>query len=207
MNPTQYLKTIEEILDEVAEDKKDNLSTTSFKFKTDLWNFFSQMPESRLLNCVEFGTHKGQTTRLLSFLFKKVYSINLPKHFSEATELNRDRNNIKFVPMDLYQDDLDENFTHDPVNVFLIDAGHDFNQVLSDFARTLNFKTDDRNPVYYIFDDVGLIKDVANAVQQLIRIGKLEKVAFIGHLPNHSFQSHPPKVLFDHEGVILKLKS
>ncbi len=101
-------KTIEEILSEIREDKKDNLSTTSFKFKTDLWNFFRDIPHSNAMNCVEFGTHKGQTTRLLSFLFKKVYSINLPNHFAEAQQLNKDRDNVQFCPFDLYQKDLDD---------------------------------------------------------------------------------------------------
>ena len=34
------MKTIEELLIEIKEDKTDNLSTTSFQFKKDLWAFF-----------------------------------------------------------------------------------------------------------------------------------------------------------------------
>ncbi len=206
MQPTTYLKTIEEILQEIVEDKNDNLSTTSFKFKTDLWNFFSKIPESRIMNCVEFGTHKGQTTRVLSFLFNKVYSINKPNHFAEAEQLNKDRDNIQFVPFDLYQTDLDDNFRHQACNVFLIDAGHDFDHVISDFTRTLNLKTNPEFPIYYVFDDFGLIKDVHNAIQQLIRLGRLEKVCYIGHEPRHEFQKYPPKILFDYEGIICKLR-
>ena len=46
---------------EIREDKHDNPSTTSFKFKKDLYEFFK---DSKDKVCVEFGTHKGQTTRI-----------------------------------------------------------------------------------------------------------------------------------------------
>ena len=63
-------KQLNDVLKEVKQDKKDNLSTTSFKFKTDIWEYFN---DSKDQTVVEFGTHIGQTTRILSFLFKKVY--------------------------------------------------------------------------------------------------------------------------------------
>ncbi len=207
MNPTQYLKTIEEILEETKEDKFQNLSTTSFKFKTDLWNFFSEIPESRLMKCVEFGTHKGQTTRVLSFLFNYVYTINLPKHFTEAEILNKDRDNIRFCGFDLYSEPIDELFDHQASNVFFIDAGHDFDQVMSDFSRSLEFKYNEEFPRWFIFDDYGLqSRTVYQAVNQLIRIGRLEKIRYIGHPPRHSFGGHPERVLADFEGIICKLK-
>ena len=64
---------IEKLLKQIKEDKVYNMSTTSFKFKRDVWNFFQGFQDKI---AVEFGTHKGQTTRILSFLFKKVYTIN-----------------------------------------------------------------------------------------------------------------------------------
>lgn len=204
---TEHFKTIDEILNEVVEDKKDNLSTTSFKFKTDLWNFFQEMPESSQMRCVEFGTHKGQTTRVLSFIFNYVYTINLPRHFADAEQLNKDRDNIRYCGLDLYQTPIDDNFPHKPVNVFFIDANHEFDCVMSDFTRCLNFKADDRWPVYFVFDDYGQeSRNVYQAVEQLIKIGKLEKIKYIGHEPNHSFGGHPERILKDHEGIICKLK-
>lgn len=207
MKETVYLKTIEELLEEVAEDKKDNLSTTSFKFKTDLWNFFTTIPESRYYNCVEFGTHKGQTTRVLSHLFKNVYTINLPNHFDQAERLNADRQNIKFIPMNLYEQPLDQNFKHEPCNVFFIDAVHEFDAIMSDFSRSLNFTFDERHPRYFIFDDYGQDnRQVWQVVNQLIRVGRLEKVCYIGHEPNHNFGGHPARVLKDFEGILTRLR-
>jgi hypothetical protein len=208
MKETIYLKTIEELLEEVAEDKKDNLSTTSFKFKTDLWNFFTNLPDSQKLNCVEFGTHKGQTTRILSHLFKTVYSINLPNHFDQAERLNSDRQNIKFIGMNLYEQPIDENFKHEPCNVFFIDAVHEFDAIMSDFSRSLNLKFDERYPRYFIFDDYGQDnRQVWQVVNQLIRVGRLEKIAYFGHEPNHNFGGYPARILKDFEGIICKLKS
>lgn len=202
------LKTIDELLVEVGEDKFQNLSTTSFKFKRDLWEYFTNLEGSDLMNAVEFGTHKGQTTRILSFLFRKVYSINLPKHFSEAERLNSDRDNIEFKGMDLYQTSVEENFTHDPVNVFFIDAVHEFDAIMTDFARCMNFKHNPKFPLYFVFDDYGQPdRKVWQAVNQLIMVGRLEKIKYIGHEPRHSFGGHPERVIQDWEGIICKLKS
>ncbi len=206
------MKTIEEILIEIREDKHENLSTTSKKFKEDVWNFFKSIPESKHYRAVEYGTHKGQTTRVLSYLFDKVYTINLPNHFDQAMALNADRDNIEYKALNLYGTPLDELFSHKPVNVHFIDAGHEFDQVMSDFSRALcfermtNFEGDELLPVYFIFDDYGQAsRNVFRAVNELFKIGQLEKVCYIGHPPRHSFGGQPERILADHEGIICKL--
>ena len=45
---------IDKLLSEIKEDKFQNFSTTSFKMKTDIWNFFNE-ERFKGLNCVEFG--------------------------------------------------------------------------------------------------------------------------------------------------------
>ena len=61
---------IEKLLKQIKEDKVDNMSTTSFKFKRDVWDFFQGFQDKI---AVEFGTHKGQTTRILSFLLTNIF--------------------------------------------------------------------------------------------------------------------------------------
>ena len=39
------MKTIEEVLKEIGEDKNQNLSTTSFKFKSDVWYKLPKEPK------------------------------------------------------------------------------------------------------------------------------------------------------------------
>lgn len=193
-------KTIDNLLEEIGEDKHENLSTTSFLFKRDLWEFFQGFQTK---NCVEFGTHKGQTTRILANLFKKVYTINLPGHFDLARQLNVDLGNIEYVGLNLYQTPTDKNFKHDKITMAFIDANHSFDCVMSDFTRVLNLKLDDE--VYVVFDDYGMQNDVYVAVEQLIRVGQLEKVKYIGHPPRHNFGGKPERILENPEGVICKL--
>lgn len=203
------MKTIEEILEDVVEDKKDNLSTTSFKFKKDLWDFFKNIPNSNKFNCVEFGTHKGQTTRVLSYLFDqgRIYTINLPGHMDQAKLLNSDRKNISFIEMNLYPRNgivVEPGFDHKNINVCFVDASHTTESVLMDFSRIKLFQVSD--PCYVVFDDYGLENSVFVAVEQLIKFGQLEKVAYIGHEPRHSFGGFPERILKNYEGIICKLK-
>jgi len=52
-------------------DKRQDKNTTSLKFKKDLIEFFGEDYKDKI--CLEIGTSKGYSTRLLSFLFKKSY--------------------------------------------------------------------------------------------------------------------------------------
>ena len=65
---------IDKLLEEIGEDKFQNNTTTSLKFKRDIWDFFQGYQDKI---AVELGTHKGQTTKILSYLFKKVYTVNI----------------------------------------------------------------------------------------------------------------------------------
>lgn len=182
------------------EDKFQNPTTTSKKFKEDLWNFC----KSRDLNgfAVEYGTHKGQTTRILSHVFDKVYTFNLPGHFDEAMRLNADRNNIEYVGLDLYNSDVYENNdVRGEISFALIDAVHEYDSVLSDFTRLRQY---DRSETCYVcFDDYGLYDEVYNAVNDLVWSDWIEWVANVGHEQGHSFGDD--RILKHSEGVICKL--
>lgn len=197
------MKTIEEILDEINEDKNENLSTTSYKFKRDLWAFFKDISGSNKMNAVEYGTHKGQTTRVLSHIFNRVYTINLPGHFDEAKLLNSDRSNIEYIGMDLYKSPIDQGITKHNITVFFVDAVHTFDAVIHDFTRSKNFSLTD--VVYFVFNDYGLYEEVRHAVQQLIYLNQIELVTYIGHEPGYSFGGKPERILKEHEGIICKL--
>lgn len=198
------MKTIEELLIDVREDKHQNLSTTSFKFKTDIWNFFQGCQDKI---AVEFGTHKGQTTRILSHLFKKVYTINNNNNDS-AKELNKDRNNIVYLNFNLYSNDVLPIL--DTIDVFLIDAGHEYEHVIYDINRctSLNCSED----CYIIFDDYGAnchINTVKKAVDEAINCGAIQIIKEIGHTAGHNFGSGnkngPDRILLNTEGLITKI--
>ena len=85
---------IDTILSEV-QDKRDNRSTTSHKFKKDIIDFFSPL---KLKNCIEVGTANGDTTRILSYLFGNVTTIELNENeINKARKLNKDRTNIEYL--------------------------------------------------------------------------------------------------------------
>lgn len=193
--------TIEQLLAEIKEDKKDNLATTSFKFKTDIWNYFQDCKDKV---AVEFGTHKGQTTRILAHLFKTVYTININDN-SSGKELNSDLDNIIYVDnFDLYGPR--ELPIKERVHVILIDAGHSYEQVISDLNRTFDLNCDE--VCYIIFDDYGLEQfeqHVKKAVDEAVSIGAVKIVASIGHITGHSFGGVPPRILSGSEGVITQV--
>ena len=192
---------IDILLKEIKEDKSDNLSTTSFKFKRDLWDFFQGYQDKV---AVEFGTHKGQTTRILSHLFKKVYTVNINNNDS-ARELNKDRNNIVYIDnFDLYSG---QNLQiADEVSMFLIDAGHSYYQVVSHINRA--FKLNCNEDCYIAFDDYGMSHyelEVKKAVNEALTSNALHLIKGIGHDKGFDFGGTPPRVLTESEGLITKI--
>ena len=82
-------------------DKRQDKNTTSLKFKEDLIDFFGDDYKDK--TCLEIGTSKGYTTRVLSFLFKKVITCEINDDLiSFAKDVNKDRDNIEFLKKDVY---------------------------------------------------------------------------------------------------------
>jgi len=191
--------TIEFIIESIGEDKHTNSTTTSNKFKTDIWDFFQGFKDKI---CIEFGTHKGQTTKVLSYLFKMVFTVNKDEQsFNNAKMMNVGLDNITYVPFDLYSN---RSLVLKDISVALIDAGHKYDQVVSDINRCLNIKYD--GDFYIVFDDYGMNiheDHVKRAVDEFIDIKKIEVVKKIGCEPGHVFEEN--KVLNDYEGLICKV--
>ena len=57
-----------EVLKNIPEKNLDNKGTTSLKWKKDVIDFFTG---KNIDKCLEIGTHKGHSTRILSELFKE----------------------------------------------------------------------------------------------------------------------------------------
>lgn len=198
------MKTINELLIEVGEDKHQNLSTTSFQFKRDVWNYFQNYNDKII---VEFGTHKGQTTRILSYLFKKVYTINNNDN-TLAKELNKDRDNITYLNFDLYSNN--QLPIHDIIDVFLIDAGHEYEHVVKDINRAISMNCSEE--CYIIFDDYGAnchVNTVKKAIDQAIQMNILLLIKGIGHSEGYNFgngnKGGEDRILKDYEGLITKI--
>ena len=110
-------------------------STTSVKFKSDLIDYFM---DKNLNSVLELGTWGGHTTRILSYLFKKVITVDMPNEFErrilgsgQAADINKDRDNITYTPLDLYRD----NWNFEEQDVVFIDADHSYNGCLKDIIE------------------------------------------------------------------------
>jgi len=195
-----YVKeqNIDLLLDSINEDKHTNPHTTSDKFKSDVWDFFKDFNDQV---CIEFGTHKGQTTKILSYCFKHVYTVNRNlQSFASAKMLNVGIENITYVPFDLY---TEQELDVEKSNVFMIDAGHKYPEVIHDIDRCIRMSADGDS--YIIFDDYGLNtheENVKVAVDESIDKNKIEIVKKIGYQKGHEF-AH--KFLKDSEGLICRI--
>ena len=131
--------------------KRDYKETTSITFKNNVLSFFQDKNPSEL-KVLECGTNHGHTTRILSFLFKEVVTMDWREepNLRMARELNSDRDNITYIQKDLYDGEwnLDEKF-----DVFFIDCVHDNLNVYSDIINCANLSNEES---YFIFDDYGM---------------------------------------------------
>lgn len=196
--------TIEHVLQDIGEDKTQNLSTTSFKFKQDVWNFFQGFTDKV---AVEFGTNKGQTTKLLSYLFDKVYTVNINDN-QDAIHLNSGINNIEYICyFDLYSSrKLPIN---ESISMFFLDAGHKYEEIIQDINRVTSMNCD--ADCYLLFDDYGSMINlgIKQAVDEAVNMGALEIIQYIGHDTGYNFgnavKGGPDRILLDKEGIITKV--
>jgi len=186
----------DDILDEVKH-KETAKYTVSRKFKRDILETF-MTDEYKDKTVLELGTSQGQTTRVLSYIFKKVISIEIDDWNIEQAHITcQGRDNVEIRKFDLYQNKWE--FPNDVVVVF-IDANHTYEGVMSDVVNSINHFND---PIL-ILDDYGLPSGgVKQAVDQLVLEGKLKIIKQIGEKPQDL--KHPSgTVNVDIEGVICK---
>lgn len=184
---------IETILESIP-DKKDFKNTTSLKFKKGLIEYFKDLNLNR---CIEVGTHVGYTTRILSFLFNEIITleIHMP-NITEAQKINKDRSNITFMHGDAYSSDWDIPNS----DASFIDCVHTYNAVKYDIENSLK-----KGVKYLIFDDYGLFSEVKRAVDDFISQYPDTSTTGIGEPPGSKFRDG--REFKDWEGIIIKLNN
>ena len=166
-----------DILNDIP-DKRKQVKTTSLKFKKDLIDFFGDDYKDK--RCVEIGTHKGYTTRVLSELFKEVISCeNNIDLINFAKDLNKDKNNIQFLQKDVYT----TSWNFKDIDVVFIDCNHEYSYVVRDINNAISL-CETNKELLIVFDDYGLqnpwrgVKDAVNDF--LEQNPKFNLVKFIG---------------------------
>ena len=170
----------QDILKNLPEKNMYNKDTTSLKWKEDLIDFFQ---DKKLKSCLEIGTCKGITTKVLSYLFDEVYTIeNNPSRLNEAKHFCQERTNIKYILGDVYSDKTYINFPQS-FDAVMIDCMHLYSYVIADINRALSFFNEEKG-LYLIFDDYGHPQStgVKTAVDESIQEG-LNVETHIGQHP------------------------
>lgn len=180
-------------------DKRQDKNTTSLKFKKDLIEFLGEDYKDKI--CLEIGTSKGYSTRILSFLFKKVITCEInPELIAFAKNINKDRDNIEFLQKDVYGTRWD----FEDIDVVFIDCDHEVNAVLRDIQNAISLCKPSQE-LLIVFDDYGLDnpwEGVKDAISRYDDNPYFEIIKEIGE-PKGS-DCNPRANLLEVEGVICR---
>ena len=124
-----------ELILNIVNHKDTFKNATSRKFKLDLFDFFKDKKYKKM-KVLELGACHGDTTRIFSEIFDKVYAVD---RSDDNVKLIKDKckdvNNVKASIMDVTNDTW--NFPQ--VDVVFVDASHDYPQVAIDIQKTIDY--------------------------------------------------------------------
>ena len=169
-------------------------NATSRKFKSDLFEFFKD-EKYKKMKVLELGACHGDTTRVFSEIFEKVYAVDRSEdNVGLIREKCKDVDNVESSVMDVTNDTWD----FPQVDVVFVDASHDYPQVAIDIQKSIDYFD---NPII-ILDDYGNPnnRNIRNSIDLKINDGKIKINTFIGEDVGYKTKSGWEMV--DREGVI-----
>tara|TARA_R100000234_G_scaffold118827_1_gene100178 strand:+ start:16509 stop:17867 length:1359 start_codon:yes stop_codon:yes gene_type:complete len=170
-------------------------NATSRKFKQDLLEFFSE-DKYKNMTMVEFGACHGDTTKVFSKLFKKVYAYDWSEENVERINIKcKGCDNVETKVMDVVKDE----WKLPQAQIVFVDASHDYPQVAIDIQKTLDYFD---NPII-IMDDYGNPnnRNIRVSIDEKIKEGQIKIHKFIGE--DKGFKTKAGWEMIDKEGVIL----
>ena len=169
-------------------------NATSRKFKSDLFNYFNDTKYKKM-KVLELGACHGDTTRVFSSIFEKVYAVDRSKeNVNLIKEKCKDVNNVDCSVMDVTND----SWEFPNVDVVFVDASHDYPQVAMDIQKVIDYFD---NPII-ILDDYGNPNNtsIRTSIDQKLSEGKIKIDTFIGE--EVGFKTKSGCEMIDREGVI-----
>ena len=169
-------------------------NATSRKFKSDLFEFFKD-EKYKKMKVLELGACHGDTTRVFSEIFEKVYAVDRSEdNVKLIKEKCKDVDNVESSVMDVTNDVWE----FPQVDVVFIDASHDYPQVAIDIQKSIDYFD---NPII-ILDDYGNPnnRNIRNSIDLKINEGKIKIDTFIGE--GAGFKTKSGWEMIDREGVI-----
>jgi len=169
-------------------------NATSRKFKSDLFDFFKD-DKYKKMKVLELGACHGDTTRIFSEIFEKVYAVDRSEdNVGLIKQKCKDVSNVEVSVMDVTNDEW--NFLQ--VDVVFIDASHDYPQVAIDIQKSIDYFN---NPII-ILDDYGNPnnKNIRNSIDLKVSENKIKVDTLIGEGVGYKTKSGWEMV--DREGVI-----
>ena len=195
---TYMYKEVDKVLSNLP-DKWDVKTTTSKKWKTELYNFIKS---KNIQSVLEIGTSLGHTTYFVAHFVDKVTTLELDStRVSKAKQLSKKHNNIDFICGSAYAE-----WNFDYHDLVIIDCIHEYKYVKSDIENSIQLGTK-----YIAFDDYGLFPEIKQAIDEYVSEGKLEIVTKIGYPKGTHFHmskstnTTSDKVLADSEGLICRV--
>jgi len=169
-------------------------NATSRKFKSDLFEFFKD-EKYKKMKVLELGACHGDTTRVFSEIFEKVYAVDRSEdNVKLIKEKCKDVDNVESSVMNVTNDV----WKFPQVDVVFIDASHDYPQVAIDIQKSIDYFD---NPII-ILDDYGNPnnRNIRNSIDLKVNEGRIKIDKFIGE--EVGFKTKSGWEMIDREGVI-----
>tara|TARA_R100001443_G_C3356726_1_gene178109 strand:- start:498 stop:1856 length:1359 start_codon:yes stop_codon:yes gene_type:complete len=187
-----YTFNDDELLLNSVRHKDTFKNATSRKFKKDLIEYFKD-DKYREMTAVELGCCQGDTTKILSSLFKSVYAYD---HSIENVNITKNKcdENVECHVMDVTNDE----WKFPKADVVFIDASHDYPQVAIDIQKAVDYFD---NPII-ILDDYGNPNNtnIRNSIDLKVNEGIIKVDTHIGE--EQGFKTKSGWIMNDREGVI-----
>ena len=192
-----YVNDETEMLLSSVKHKDTFKNATTKKFKKEILDYFKESGKD--MSLLEFGCCHGDTSKIFSKVFKKVYATDWKQsNIDYAVEKCKDCSNVE---LSVFETGKDSFHFDKSMNVIFVDARHDYQGCLEDLRDVLTYFD---NPII-VMDDYGTPSaGVRSAIDEILRTTDLEILKHIGE--SEGYLTAGGWKMNDREGVIMGIQ-